>query len=154
VKPGEVVSFRKGTAALGLRVPWTRGVDGREAQSWLIYDGNSFGAVRLAIEHVAPGAKPLFNGASAGAAMWIRVGSGLKTDEDFLNWRQSFAGGKVDVSATLDGISVKAAGVDGPVSVSARAPWSAPDALEPVPVRCALEMNGEDMGARIFSTTK
>jgi hypothetical protein len=152
VKPGEVVSFRKGDAALGLRVPWSRGVDGDAAQTFLIYDGNPFGALRLAVEHVAPGGKPKFNGVNAGAAFWIRAGNGLKTDAEFAQWRQQFAAAEVQIEAKPDGIKLKVAGVDGTVSLAASAPWSAPESLEPVPTRSVLELNGEDIGRKILSS--
>lgn len=151
VKPGEVVIIRKGTAALGLRVPWSRGLDGSEAQTFLISDGNSFGAVRLAVEHVAAGAAPKFNGVNAGAAFWLRIGSGLKTDDEFSRWRQRFAGADAEIEAKPDGIKLKAAGVDGPVSLTVSAPWSAPGALEPAPTRSVLELNGQDIGRKILS---
>jgi hypothetical protein len=154
VKPGEVVAFRKGTAALGLRVPWSRGLDGREAQCFLIYDGNAFGAARLAVEHVADGVKPKFDRINAGAALWIRVGSGVKSDEEFANWRKNFAVAAAEVAARPDTIKLTVAGVDGPVSVAARAPWSAPEALEPAPTHFALELNGKDLGGKILSANE
>ena len=43
VMPGEVMAIQKGNAVLGLRVPWSRGLDGQGAQTFLVYDGNSFG---------------------------------------------------------------------------------------------------------------
>jgi len=151
VKPGEVVTLRQGSAALGLRVPWSLGLDGREAQTFLIYDGNPFGAVRLAVEHVAPGGRPKFNGRNAGAAFWLRAGSGLKTDEAFSQWRRQFAGADAEVEAQPDGIKLKVAGTDGTVSVAASAPWSAPESLVPTPTRSVLELNGQDLGLKILS---
>jgi hypothetical protein len=151
VKPGEVVSFRKGTAALGLRVPWSRGLDGREAPIILIYDGNKYGAARLAVEHVAAGDKPVFHGVNPGAAFWIRTGSGLKTDEDFFQWRRLFAAADAQVEATPGGIRMKMAGTDGPVSLAAGAPWSEPESLEPKPTRSVLELNGDDIGQKILA---
>jgi hypothetical protein len=150
VAPGEAVCFRKGGAALAVRVPWTRGLDGREAKIFLIYDGNAFGAVRLAVEHTAAGNKPQFSGVPAGAAFWIRVSSGLKSDHDFSQWRRQFTEADAGVEAKPDGIKLKAAGADGPVSLAASAPWSAPESLEPAPTRAALELDGNDIGSRIL----
>jgi hypothetical protein len=152
VKPGEVVTLRKGSAALGLRVPWSLGLDGREAQTFLIYDGNPFGAVRLAVEHAAPGGRPKFNGRNPGAAFWLRAGSGLKTDEAFSQWRRQFAGADAQVEAPPDGIKLKVAGTDGTVSVAASAPWSAPESLVPTPTRSVLELNGQDLGRKILAS--
>jgi hypothetical protein len=151
VKPGDVVAFRKGAAALGLRVPWTCRLDGRDAECFLVYDGNPFGAVRLTIEQTANGEKPRFDGVIAGAAIWVRVGSGLKTDEDFSSWRKQFAEAGAEIVAKPESIKLKVSGVDGPVSVTASAPWSVPDSLEPAPTRYALELNGKDVGSKILS---
>jgi len=153
VAPGETVILRKGTAALGLRVPWSRTLNGQAAKCFLIYDGNSLGAVRLTVEESA-GAKPLYIGTSAEAALWLRAGSGLKTDADFAKWQKDFTAATVDVAARVDGIQIKAAGVDGPVSVSASAPWSAPDSLEPAATISALELNGKDSGVKILGPAK
>ena len=151
VKLGEVVVLRKGTAALGLRVPWSRRLDGHEAECFLVCDGNPFGAVRLAIEETDGGAKPKFDGTTAGAAIWVRAGSGLKTDEDFSNWRKQFAEAGVEITAKPDHINLKVTGVDGPVSVAASAPWSVPDSLEPGPTHYAMELNGKDVGSKILA---
>jgi len=151
VSPGEAVVIRKSSAALGLRVPWSRGLDGRTASVFLIYDGNAFGAVRLAVEHVGPGDQPRFTGINAGAAFWLRAGSGLKTDADFTQWRQHFAETGVEVEAKPDHLKLKIAGADGPVALAAGAPWSAPQSLEPTPARAVLELNGADIGAKILS---
>jgi hypothetical protein len=150
VKPGEVVAFRKGGAAFALRVPWSRGLDGKRAPSDLIHDGNSVGAVRLAVEHVGPGQKPEFSGNHPGAAFWLRAASGIKTDEEFLQWVRRFASADASVEAKPDGIQLKMAGLDGPVAMTASAPWSAPKLLEPMPTRCVLELNGEDIGHKIL----
>ena len=151
VNPGEVVAIQKGAAACGLRVPWSRGLDGGDPRTFLIYDGNAFGAVRLAVEHVAPGTKPAFSGHAAGAALWVRIGNGLQTAADFAAWRRQLATATAEVDATADRIQIRVAGVDGPVSVSAKAPWSAPETLEPAPTRAVLELNGENLGAKILS---
>jgi hypothetical protein len=152
IKPGEVVSLRKGTAALGLRVAWSRGLDGREAPSILTYDGNKFGAVRLAVEHVAEGQRPVFSGVNPGAAFWLRVGSALKTDEEFSRWRRQFAAADAQVQATADAIRMNVTGADGPVSLAASAPWSEPESLEPRPTRSVLELDGVDIGQKILSS--
>jgi len=151
VNPGEVVAIQKGAAACGLRVPWARGLDGADARIFLLYDGNKYGAVRLAVEHAAPGANPVFSGHAAGAALWLRIGNGLKTAADFAAWRRQFAAATAGVDATADRIQLRAAGLDGPVSVNAQAPWSAPATLEPAPTRAVLELNGENLAAKILS---
>jgi hypothetical protein len=152
VAPGEMVALRKGGAALGLRVPWSRGLDGRAAKIFLIYDGNKFGAVRLAVEHVDAGVQPKFNGVHAGAAFWVRIGSGLQDDADFARWRDQFAAADATAEAKDGGIKLKVAGVDGEVSLAARSPWTSPETLVPAPTRSPLELNGTDLAGKILAT--
>lgn len=145
VQPGEAVLFRKGGAVLGLRVPWSRGLDGLAAQTFLIYDGNLFGAVRLAVEHVAAGTRPQYSGHNAGAAFWVRIGNGLKTDADFSRWSRQFAEAEAEVEARPESLRLKMAGTDGPISVAANAPWSAPEFIDPAPTRSVLALDGNDI---------
>ena len=153
VAPGETVLIRKGTAALGLRVPWSRGLNGQPAPVFLIYDGNAFGAVRLAVEHVGATDKIKFTGTAAGAAFWLRAGSGLKTEADFNQWRQRFVAAGVEVDAGAERLKLKTTGTDGPVALTATAPWAEPESLEPSPTRAVLELNGTDLGAKILAAT-
>jgi hypothetical protein len=148
VMPGDAVAFQKGTAVCGLRVPWSRGVDGNDAKIALVYDGNSFGAVCLAIEHARPGTQPRFGGQPAGAAIWVRVGDGIRSAADFAAWRQQFATATAKVEITSDGIKLQAAGVDGDLFTVVKAPWSVPESVEPPPSRAVLELNGHSIGDR------
>ena len=152
VKPGETVVLRKGEAVVGLRVPWSRGLDGNAAPVFLVNDGNVFGAMRVAVEHVATGAKPAFSGVNAGAAFWVRVGDGIKTEEDFTVWRKQFAAATATMEIGVDKIRLQAAGADGPLSVSAKAPWNEPTKLEPTPSRVVMELNGKDVGSELLGS--
>lgn len=51
VPPNDAVFLRKGSAALAVRVLWTRDVKGKTAPVSLVYDGNAFGAIRLTVTH-------------------------------------------------------------------------------------------------------
>ncbi len=150
VKPGEAVVLQKGAAALGLRVPWSRGLDGRDAPAYLVYDGNAYGAVRLTVEHVPAGGQAQYRGHDAGAAFWLRIGDGLKTDADFAGWRRQFAAATVTVDAAQDHLSLRAEGSGGLVALVAKVPWKEPESLEPPPTRAVLELNGQDIGAKIL----
>jgi len=151
VRPGEALVLRKGDAVFGVRVVWSRGLDGREGRIFLIDDGNPYGALRLAVEHVGDGDEPTFKGNNAGAAFWVRIGSGLKTDAEFADWRRNFEAASATVNAASNHIQLSVAGTGGPVSIAAKAPWDAPETLEPAPTRAALELNGEDIGGKILS---
>ncbi len=121
----------------------------------LVDDGNEFGAMRLTIDHHRPSVS-----AQAGAAFWIRVGSRLDTNEKFQAWRSAFeAAEPVTIDATAAGIRLEVPGVDGPVSLSAAAPFDrgSPVDLVPEPSRAVLEIacpglgpDAVDVGKRIL----
>ena len=96
VAEGDALVLRQGTAAVGIRVLWTRRQDGQKASIALESDGNQFGVVRLTVEHRAE--HPTVE---AGAAFWIRVGSGLAGDEAFRDWQQALRGGPPDPRRSL-----------------------------------------------------
>ena len=117
----EPLVVRYGTAAIGIRVLWARAQDATPPAMALVDDGNEFGAMRLTIDHRRPSVST-----QAGAAFWARVGSGLVTDEKFHAWRSAFeAAEPTTVDATPAGIRLEVPGADGPVSLSAAAPFGA-----------------------------
>ena len=134
-------------------MPWSRGLNGQPAPVFLIYDGNAFGAVRLAVEHVGATDKIKFTGTPAGAAFWLRTGNRLKTEADFAQWQQRFIAAGAEVNAGAERLKFTITGTDGPVALTASAPWAAPESLEPSPTRAVLELNGTDLGAKILATT-
>ncbi|MCX6898616.1 MAG: hypothetical protein NT105_07950 [Verrucomicrobia bacterium] len=148
LKAGEAVVLRKGTAAVGVRVPWARDLAGHAATVALVYDANAFGAVRLTVtHHVAQGDAAKVN---AAAAFWVSIGSDLKSDGEFANWRRQFAAAKADVEALPDRVRISVAGVDGPLTVSAKAPYATPLPTEPPQPRMVLACDGDDVGKRLL----
>lgn len=146
VGAGQTVVVRQGRSALGLRVLWARGLDGRPAPMALVYDGNPFGAVRLAVEHVPPGTNPVFQAHCAGAAFWARVADGLDSDGALAAWRRQFANATTESDVGVERLRFRVAGTDGPVALTASVPWAAPEALEPAPSRAVLELDGTEVG--------
>ncbi|HWI56956.1 MAG TPA: hypothetical protein VNZ22_07005 [Bacillota bacterium] len=151
VPPGEVVALRRGTAALGLRIAWSRACDGKEATAALVYDGNTFGAVRLVVEHAPAGQTPVMGPLNPGAAFWVRIGSGLQGEEAFTRWHDSFSQGRMEATTTINRVHVQAAGTQGPLKLEAGAPWSVPGLQEPPPSRAVLEWEGRDGGKEMLS---
>jgi hypothetical protein len=138
--PGQALVVRKGTTAVGIRVPWTRD----DAPVALVDDSNDLGAVRLTVRHaVRPG---------AAAALWVRIGSGLDTDEAFEAWRRAFAEATADVVADAKTLQLRVAGEDGPVGIVAAAPFTSGATCEPAPRRVVLEVDGMDVGRRILGS--
>ena len=153
VAPGEIVAFQKGGAVGGLRVLWSRGLDGSVARAVLIWDGNKFGAARLAIEHARGSEPPRFGGEPPGAALWVRVANSVHGADDFAAWRRQFAAATARVEATADSVKLQAAGADGSLSIVAQAPWSHAQVVEPSPSRAVLELNGRNVGDKLLAGT-
>ena len=149
VQTGETLVLRKGSAAVGVRVAWARGCDGHDAPASLAADGNPYGAMRLTVAHRV-GAGSLAKDAVPGAAIWVRIGSGLTTDEAFEKWRHDFASAKATVEADDRQVRIRAAGADGPLMVSAAAPFDKAAEVEPRPQHAVLQLDGEDIGRRIL----
>ncbi|MBM3859339.1 MAG: hypothetical protein FJ395_06780 [Verrucomicrobia bacterium] len=135
---GEALVLRKGTAAVGVRVPWAQD----DAPVSFVFDGNKFGAVRLTVAHQV--------GSRAGAAFWVRIGSELRNDAAFEKWQRQFAAARSNVEAAGERVRISVSGADGAVTVGADAAKSAAFGLEPMPPRALLAVDGEDIGRRLL----
>jgi len=145
---GRPLVARYGSAAMGICVPWSRAQDGQPAAAALIDDANPHGVLRLSIEHRREAVT-----AEAGAALWVRIGSGLATPEAFASWRERFERATalaVEVSDRL--VRIEVPGEEGAVSVSARAPFGqgGPVQLLPQPTQGILELDGAEIGRPIL----
>lgn len=147
---GQAVVLRKGTAAVGVRVPWARGLDGTDAPVALVYDGNPHGALRLTVAHHSFWGVDAPTG-NAGAALWVRIGGGLESEEAFEAWRRQFAQAEVEAEASPEQVSVSAAGTTGPLALAAGSPFTGCLTVEPPHSRAVLELDGEDLGKAILA---
>lgn len=137
--------LRSGTAAVGIRVLWSRAQDGQPANIHLVDDGQPE-ALRLTVEHHCEQATDL-----AGVALWVRVGSGLNTDEAFNAWRKQFDSVRPIVKIGDRTLQFAVPGEEGPVSVQASAPFTEGCDVQLTPAmsslgRPVLEMNGKELG--------
>jgi hypothetical protein len=148
----EAVVLRKGTAAVGIRVPWAKKIDGSEAPVAFVYDGNEYGVVRLTVDHGNYAGEPPAR-TDAAAALWVRVGSGLKDDAAFQAWRKEFAAAGAEGAADGKQVRIKVNGVDGPVEVAAASPFADVTALSPPASPAVLEIDGADVGRDILRRT-
>jgi hypothetical protein len=147
---GDLLILRQGTAAAGVRVPWSRDTAGQPAEVVFVWDTNQYGAVRLTVNHRwEPGRKPA---SLPGAAFWVRIGSNLKTGADFDAWKLAFGRAKVEATETAEGIRMRAEGADGSLTVAAEAPFTNSPALHPSPADVVLEINGRDVGKELLSS--
>ena len=144
VAAGDPLVLRAGTAAVGIRLLWARRQDGTPATAALIDDGNRFGVVRLTVEHRSRETK-----VEAGAAFWVRVGSGLKDDAAFEAWRKRFEETQpTTVETDEQRLRFVVPGEDGKVSVAIAAPFGRGGAVElhPPPPQAVLECDGRELG--------
>ena len=149
LKDGQALVFRKGSAAVGVRIVWAKAVGGMEATAAFVDDGNASGVVRLTVTHY-DAQEPAASVLGAGAAMWVRMGSGLASDAAFAAWRKSFASAKVDAATDARHIVLKAAGTDGPLQIETTCPKGENTRVDPPPARCVLEVDGKDIGRAIL----
>jgi len=145
------IVLRYGTAAVGIRLLWSRAQDGRPAPAALVDDGNRFGVIRLTVEHRrdAPAAE-------AGAALWIRIGSGLAGHDAFERWRKRFENAAPPVVEATDRlVRLEVPGEEGPVSMVARAPFGLGGTeLRPEPTRAVLELDGKEVGRPVLEAVE
>jgi len=146
------IVLRYGTAAVGVRLLWSRAQDGKPAAAALVDDGNGFGVLRLTVEHRREATT-----AEAGAALWIRIGSGLAGRDAFDRWRKRFeesAPSAVESSERL--VRLEVPGEEGPVSIVARAPFGLGGGteLQPEPTRAVLELDGKEIGRPILESVE
>lgn len=140
---GDSLVLRLGTAAVGIRLLWARAQDGSPAAAVLVDDA-SYNTLRLTVSH-----KSDCRTMEPGAAFWVRIGSGLKTDAEFNAWRVRFEHEPRSVyQAAGSRLHFEVAGEDGPVSVTAEAPYgkAGPVRLQPEPTRAMLELDGLEIG--------
>jgi hypothetical protein len=150
--------LRYGTAAVGLKVQLAQKAGGTKAGMKLVDDGNRFNCLRLTIEH---GGRDELRSAAAGqppacAVFWLRVGSALNSDAAFQAWRTDFESAQCKTVVSDDSIEIRAAGQDGPLAISAGAPWNATGRvrIEPRPCQGVLEVDGHEVGRPLLTSVE
>lgn len=151
--PGAALVVRKGTALVGVRVPWSRAIDGSAAGVALVCDRENFGAMRLTVTHHV-GSRAVPAQALPGAAFWVRVGSGLASPAAVTQWRNDFSKASATADVTTARMAIRVAGQDGAVAVTALAPFQAAGVVEPVTPRNVLACDGDDLGARLLGAVE
>ena len=147
---GRALFFQKGSAIVGVRVPWCRGQDGQPAQVALVSDGNEVGALRLTVAHHT------FWGLEdrlrlAGAAFWVRAGSQLADPEEAARWRAAFEEASASDVSSDEAVGIRVAGETGPLKVEVHPPYRGYAELEPGPFRGILALDGEEVGKPILA---
>jgi hypothetical protein len=159
VPAGSSLVLRYGSAAVAVRVPWNFHRGGQPAAVRLVDDGNAWNCLRLTVDHgpIADLGKVAPAEMVAGAAFWVRVGSQLARDADFDAWRKAFDVASCRVAALPAGkLCVEVPGKDGPLSITANAPWdqSARVQIIPKPYQGVLEVNGKEIGRPLLASVE
>ncbi|MFT5369696.1 MAG: hypothetical protein ACI8V2_004674, partial [Candidatus Latescibacterota bacterium] len=140
VQPNETIIIKQGTASVGIRVPYATKQDGTPAAIQLINDMNTYGAIRLTVNHLSQSKHQ-----NPSAAFWVRIGSGLKTNIDFQNWQQQFIAAKPFVTSAASDLNITVPATGGAVQLNLSG-----KTVVPAHTTAILEYNGEDIGRQIF----
>ncbi len=149
VPAGSPVVFRKGSAAVAVRFPWSRDCAGKPATLQLLDDGNAYGAIRLTLDHHIATDRPA---APPAAVIAVSVASSL-TDTSFADWVRTIEAQKYDVSAGATSVRATAKTSNGDITVAAKAPFNVPAELVPAPSRAVLEIDGVDIGRNLLNSS-
>ncbi len=152
VQPGEVMALRRGTGAVAVQIPWACDLQGAPANAALIYDGNKSGAICLTVAHGQPGLERSAGPARAGAAFWLRIGSGLADEKKFSAWVNDFAKARAEVNGTAEALKIQVAGSSGPVALQVHTGDKPAVTFTPPQPPVVLEINGVDYGPRILGS--
>ncbi|MCL2744310.1 MAG: hypothetical protein FWE67_10700 [Planctomycetaceae bacterium] len=117
--------LKYGQRAIGIRVPWTRDKDGQSPSAYFVDDGNTFGVIRLTVDHwghfdMQDRPPVSYDGLKAptGAAIWVRIGSQHETERQFTDFCVKFASAKIEeLNVNGANVSIRVEGVDGSVAV-------------------------------------
>ena len=152
--------LRYGSAAVGVFLPWLKAwaPPGGEPGVKLVDDGNPWNCLRLTIDHGRPADLQVAREqVVAGAFILVRVGSGLKRDADFDAWRKQFEAPRVTRMECSDKrFRYEVQCKDGPLSISADAPWDASAKVHIVPQPCqgVLEIDGREAGRPLLTAVE
>jgi hypothetical protein len=133
----DTLILRRGPAAMSLRIPLARGLDGQPAKVSLVHDANAWGAVRLTIDHGDPQKHPPRDGVAM-ASFLVQIAEG------------PFRPAAAKVVADDARVRFEATTPDGPLVIEAKTPFAASSEMQPLPPKATLEVNGEDLGRRIL----
>ena len=149
--PGGCVFVRHGGGAFAACVAWARDIAGGRAPVAVVWDDTpDVNALRLTVAHHDFWGRPMDATNPPAAAFWVRVTDDASTPEKFAAFRAAFKAATCSADATATSVSIKAAGEEGPLALSAAAPFSAPTDVVPAPTRAVFALNGRDIGAEII----
>ncbi len=150
IPAGTTLTLKYRSAAVGIRVPWSRDQQAGPSALTLACDGKRRGVLRLTVEH-RRGETLLTaedTASDPAALLWIRVAHGLSSDADLVQWDRVFRSAEARVNVTDNAAEFTAAGLAGPLSlhvVQASTPSLYAETL-PAPPAGILEVDGVELG--------
>ena len=150
------LTIKYGSAAIGVRVPWSRDQEGNPAALTLASDGNRWGVMRLTVEHrrdseLLPVEQVV---AEPAALLWLRVAHGLKSDEALADWDAEFRLAQVHVALSEDLAEFTASGSEGPLSLHVEQPSTPASYAKTTPAgpQGILEVDGVEIGRPLLES--
>jgi hypothetical protein len=140
VPMGAAIVLRKGTAVVGIRVLYATKQDGTQADISLVNDQNPYHAIRLSVDHLSDSKNQ-----NPTAAFWVRVGTGIDTEDALQSWQRQFSAARPDIELSDANIDITVPGVEGPVQIDLSG-----DTVVPSHTRAVLEVDGVDVGRQIM----
>ena len=151
LKPNDAVFVRLGAGACGVRVPWARDVRGGAARMALVRDGaDGVRAFRLTVAHHDAWGLLVPHAPVPGAAFWVRVADDVADPAAFAAFRKAFRASAATARADDARVEVGARGEEGPLALTANAPFFAPEKIEPQQPAAVLAVDGRDIGMEIL----
>ncbi|MBQ7188404.1 MAG: hypothetical protein IJR99_03215 [Kiritimatiellae bacterium] len=149
VQEGEMLIVRSGGGAIGVRVPWSRTMDGKPAQAALIRDIDE--AFRLTIAHHDLFGNEMPRTQPPGAAFWVRACDNADDATAFATWVKTFQRATMRAEMSETRVEIHVAGEDGELMVAATEPYgSEATRITPLPEKKVLAINGKDIGREIL----
>jgi len=148
---GQSLFLREGSAAVAIQIPWAQGQGAAPAVTTLIDDGNRYGALRLSTDHPIRSLDENSALECAGTLLRVQTGSGIRTDQQFEEFRQSFTAAGVTVTQRDGTFTALWNSGEQELSIAAVS-LTAPSAavVTPRPSMQVLALDGVDIGRRIL----
>ena len=153
---GTTLTLKYRSAAIGIRVAWSRDQQGKTAALTLACDGDRRGVMRLTVEHRRGDTLLTADEAASepAALLWVRVAHGLTSDGAFVDWDRVFRGSEAKADMADDFAEFAVPGSAGPLSLHIEQPSTPSSYAEttPAPPEGILEVDGIELGRPLLET--
>ena len=146
---GEMLLVRSGAGAVGVRIPWSRDLEGKPAKAALIRDADE--AFRLTLAHHDLFGNEMPQTQAPGAAFWVRACDNAGDAAAFADWTKSFQRATMRTDSSAKRVEIHVEGEEGELELAAAAPYDFNAiSITPQPEKKVLAVNGKDIGKEIL----